>query len=422
MTTMRACEHGRDGERGATIAIVAILLGTGALLGMLALSFDTGLVYLERRTVQVGADSAAEALAQKCAYDDVQCATAPDAASFVQGIVNANAEDSLTGVEELCGVAPLPACAPLSDRQMDCSIPALSGGRATPANLALARLTTRTQSAAGTFITPVFAGLLDGDNSDTPGITLWSCAQAAWGKVGAADVRIPLLLPACGYEIDRTPVVIPAFPPNPRPAARPVPIEQSCTVDIYGTDGQRAPQLFTDVANGFAPYAPDDAACTSDQRVSADPVEQFTLRLGDIRTLCGGATTSFRDYLNGVLAQDALTPGGLYITYAVAGTLVQQPPPNDSDVTFDVLTFASFRLLGYSLKAPPGPGGNVDYVGGATPPGGWSAYPAGAPNLESCAARSCLYGQFGTKVIPRDRISVSAQIPNMGVQAIEILP
>jgi len=57
----------RHDERGVVAAIVAILLGTGVLLGMGALVIDVGQIYQERAELQNGADAAALAVAESCA-------------------------------------------------------------------------------------------------------------------------------------------------------------------------------------------------------------------------------------------------------------------------------------------------------------------------------------------------------------------
>lgn len=407
-------------ESGATAAILAVLLGTGALLGMLALSFDIGLVYLERRTVQSGADAAVDAVAQKCALRADQCQDESSASNLAGALVNANAEDSLTSIEELCGAAPLAACEPLSERYADCREKEFPDGRSIPADIAFVRVTTSTQTAQGSAIRTVFSDVLDGQAGDSPGITLWSCAQAVWGKVAAVDVRLPIAFGACEYELSGSPVVTAAFPPDPQPGSRLVPTTVDCANDVYATSGGVFETSFAAVANGFAPVNLGDATCTTDTLLDVEDV--LTLSLDDLRTLCGGNVGAFATFLDGVLASDAATPGGLYLRYPVVGAVTQESAPNSDQVTFDVLSFASYRILGYSLKAPGGSGQPVDYAGGQVPPGGWGSYPAGSPVAASCAQRSCLYGQFANFIAPRDRISTDAAIPNMGVQAVESLP
>lgn len=404
-------------DEGAIVAIFAVLLGTGALLGMLALSFDIGLVYLERRTVQVGADSAAEAVAQKCALHADQCDDQSAALALAASLVNANAEDGATSIEEVCGVPPLASCTTLTERYADCEAPALSGGRIIPTDLAFARVTTRTESNGGTVVRTPFSDLLDGQGGNSGGVSLWSCAQAVWGKVDHTDVKIPLMFGACEYQLSEEPVVVAAFPPDPRPAARPVPIRRDCTIDTYSTSGQVVDTTFSQVANGFAPIVWPDSTCNSYQRIDAG--QDLDLRSGDLRSLCGSTIGAFAAYLDQIIAQDAVTPGGLYERLPVGGVVTQGAPPNNDQVSFETRSFFSFRLLGYSLVAPPGSGNRATYEGGALPPGGWSAYPAGATRAESCAVRSCLYGQFGTFTQVRDRLSVDPAIPNMGVQAVE---
>jgi len=54
----------RRTETGAVAMIVALLAGTGVLLGAAAISVDVGSLYAQRRVVQNGADAAAFSLAR----------------------------------------------------------------------------------------------------------------------------------------------------------------------------------------------------------------------------------------------------------------------------------------------------------------------------------------------------------------------
>jgi uncharacterized membrane protein len=64
--------------------VVAILLGSGVLLGTLAVVVDVGRLYVERDELQNGADSAALAMAKACADSTPECASAADLLSLAQ--------------------------------------------------------------------------------------------------------------------------------------------------------------------------------------------------------------------------------------------------------------------------------------------------------------------------------------------------
>src|SRR5207245_252981 len=49
----------RARARGQTIAIVGLLVATGVLIGLVALAFDGGSAFLQRRTMQNGAEAGA---------------------------------------------------------------------------------------------------------------------------------------------------------------------------------------------------------------------------------------------------------------------------------------------------------------------------------------------------------------------------
>ena len=98
---------GRRGERGATAAMIAILMVP--LLGMGALVIDVAALVQERRELQNGADSAALAVAKDCAGG--ACGAFGTTAEYFAD-ENALDGDSNVGAGDVCGTgAGLPACA-----------------------------------------------------------------------------------------------------------------------------------------------------------------------------------------------------------------------------------------------------------------------------------------------------------------------
>jgi Flp pilus assembly protein TadG len=87
-----------DGERGAISILVAILMVT--LLGFAALAVDVGMLYAERTQLRNGADSAALAIAQKCARNihDADCSTT---SALARSLADSNAGDGTSNVADL---------------------------------------------------------------------------------------------------------------------------------------------------------------------------------------------------------------------------------------------------------------------------------------------------------------------------------
>jgi len=88
----------RADERGAIAILVALLMVT--LLGFAAVAVDVGMLYAERTQLRNGADSAALAVAQKCAKNpnDPDCATT---SSLASGLANGNANDGLSNIQSI---------------------------------------------------------------------------------------------------------------------------------------------------------------------------------------------------------------------------------------------------------------------------------------------------------------------------------
>lgn len=86
------------GERGAISVLVAILMVT--LLGFTALAVDVGMLYAERTQLRNGADSAALAIAQKCARNitDADCSTS---STLARSLANSNARDGASNISSL---------------------------------------------------------------------------------------------------------------------------------------------------------------------------------------------------------------------------------------------------------------------------------------------------------------------------------
>ncbi|WP_427172035.1 pilus assembly protein TadG-related protein [Arthrobacter sp. 92] len=98
MRRLGASAVNHDGERGAVVVVVALLMLV--LLGFGAIAVDVGMLYAERTQLRNGADAAALAVAQKCAKNlsDPDCSTT---STLAGSLANGNANDNLSNIKSL---------------------------------------------------------------------------------------------------------------------------------------------------------------------------------------------------------------------------------------------------------------------------------------------------------------------------------
>lgn len=172
----------RDRDRGATLALVVILLTV--LLACGAIVIDLGFLYVERRQLQNGADAAALAVAQDCAKGNCldEWGTARTAAS-----ANASS-DGFSAVDVVCGGGPQAAQVGLAA----CIGPTPPG---TTNALGWVKVTTSTLDGAGgtqiDFLLDAFVGALSGK-------TVHATAIAAWG-IAARGRALPFVMADCTF-------------------------------------------------------------------------------------------------------------------------------------------------------------------------------------------------------------------------------
>jgi len=195
----RARRLGRD-ERGAVAVLVGILIGSGVLLGMLALVVDVGRLYQERAELQNGADAAAVAVAKTCALGACNPAVAT---TYADGNAS-RLTGGTAGVSQVCGSSGMAGCPPSTGTLTDCPQP--------PAGANYVEVSTSTLTSGGsTLLPPVFADTLLG-NGGYQGTTVHACAQAQWGAPSAATT-VALTTSAC--EWDQATQQGANFPPSP---------------------------------------------------------------------------------------------------------------------------------------------------------------------------------------------------------------
>ncbi|BCW55414.1 TadE/TadG family type IV pilus assembly protein [Arthrobacter sp. 162MFSha1.1] len=98
MRRLKLPPENKDIERGAVSVIVALMLVV--LLGFGAMAVDVAMMYSERTQLHNGADSAALAIAQKCAKNpnDSDCS---NTSSLAKTLANSNANDGLSNLKSV---------------------------------------------------------------------------------------------------------------------------------------------------------------------------------------------------------------------------------------------------------------------------------------------------------------------------------
>lgn len=197
----------RRDERGGFAPIVAVLLGTGVFIGLLALTADVGNIMWERRQLQNGADASALALGQICAGDVTACTTARSGPEL-KALIDANSADGLGQLDAtrpgapggLCGkgvpTPGLPVCATTSSygTLRDCTpVPA-----SLPAGVPYVEAYTRTLSKDSGSLLPSFfsRALVGGD----PKVSVRACARVAWGAPGNYRAEVPITISQCEWQ------------------------------------------------------------------------------------------------------------------------------------------------------------------------------------------------------------------------------
>ena len=347
----------RNDDRGGVMAIVAILLAGGVLMGSGALAIDVGRLYVEREQLQSGADGAAMAVAKECASNVTSCGADPDGTA--KGFADGNAEDDVSGVNVLCGDAPsgaLPACPAPSTTLSRCMTDPPGD------DVPYVEVRTQTESDGGsTLLPPTFAQLLLG-NEGYEGSTVGACARAAWGPPASA-AGLAVTMSACEWEASTAGGTSyappPPYPPNPLPAAS---TEQ--VLYLHTTTGKEptcpAGPSGADAPGGFG-WLDESGECTA--TVEADGTYG-----GDPGA---SASTACKDALESSRTNKTLV--FVPVFDAVEGT--------GSGTTYHIKGMAAFVLTGYDL---PG-----------------LSEPSWLTGTKYCkGSDKCLYGYFTQGLVP----------------------
>jgi hypothetical protein len=201
----------RRNETGAVAIIVAVVVGTGVLLGAAAISIDVGSLYAQRRQVQNGADAAALSLAETCVRTGHCMASASlvlslstlagqngmttlgdigNQPSYAVGLCAKNLPAGMTNLPP-AGMTNLPLCNTSSGTFVDC--PAL------PSSLAgVPYVEAHTQTwVNGTHVLPPIVAKALGFG----GSNVQACARAAFGQAGpASENTLPIAMSYCDWK------------------------------------------------------------------------------------------------------------------------------------------------------------------------------------------------------------------------------
>jgi hypothetical protein len=337
----------RSDERGVVGVIVALLLGSGVLLGMGALVIDVGQIYQERAELQNGADAAALGVAKSCALGNCTPGVA-------RQLANGNAS-SLTGGNEnvvlVCGSGSLGGC-PASTGSMTSCPPEPAAG------INFVEVYTGVETASGsTLLPPVFATTLLGYSS-YQGTSISACAQAEWGPPSAATA-VALTISACDWDQNTQQGALfapaPPYSQNALPAAT---FDQVLAQNPGNAAGCPTEQAGADGAGTFGWAQDATGSCSLPVSGPTFPADAG----GPVTAACAAVLQSAQQNEVPVLVP-------VYVSAPNAGTYVLKG-------------FADFVITGYNL------------------PGGFSAADWLNPANTCLGADYCLTGYFVQGVIP----------------------
>ncbi|MBC9822498.1 pilus assembly protein TadG-related protein [Terrabacter sp. MAHUQ-38] len=196
---LRARHAAQVRERGAVAVIVTVIMASGAVMGMLALSVDVGQIMSERRQLQNGADASAMALAQLCAKQDATACSTSGARTAIKPLANANANDQLSEISSVCanGVAAITATCEAGNAAELSKCPQTPGWLVS--GIPYVEVKTKTETSAGSTVLTPFAKALTG-NAANAGSTVYACARSAWGSPGQYTAKVPIVVSECEWK------------------------------------------------------------------------------------------------------------------------------------------------------------------------------------------------------------------------------
>ncbi|HET9517713.1 MAG TPA: pilus assembly protein TadG-related protein [Actinoplanes sp.] len=356
----------RATDEGAVAATLAVVLGTGVLLGMAAVVVDVGRLYAEREQLQSGADAAAWTVAETCVQEPDQCA---DQAASAGQYADVNAADGAADIAEICGRGSgLPTCPAAATNRTACLGTAPATG-----NYAEVRTSTR-RSDGDTLLPATFARFFTGDDSGT---SVAACSRVAWGPPRSTS-GLAVTFSTCEWNeaTDSGATVWSSSAGVP-----PTSLER--VIRLKGSAGETtcpAGPSGWDAPGGFGWLDDDTGDCTTTVELDGS----FGGDTGSsVSIACRAALSALRDERRaGLIAiYDGITGTGTGTTYHLAG-------------------FASFVLTGY-------------YQAGFTAPS-WLT------GRHWCGgSERCLYGYFTRGLVPTTGIAIDG--PDLGLSVVTLV-
>lgn len=376
-------------DRGAVTALVAILLSTGVIVGMLALVVDVGSMMWERRQLQNGADAASLALAQDCATRRDTC---DPATPGLKQLANANAADGFGGIQRVCAVGTFvggdrfTGCTATTGALTDClPAPAAAGPYVE------VRTRTSTNSAdTGTVLKPFFAQVLGWN-----GATVSSCSRVGWSGAHPSTV-LPVVQSQCAWDDATTDGKdFPAAPPysldgSGVPATSPLPrvpvAAKYVSMVLLQTKNEKVDGTKKCGSSGPGQYSPGNFGWLDSTGKKTCSVDLLSDK-GTI-TATGKPGTSVPSGCGAVLRASVGTIVYIPIFTSVDG--------RGSNTEYTIDGVSAFYLAGFHVT------GNSD-TDGFTP-----TDPTGSSTQSCGSEKNCLWGWFVSPVIPVDAV------PNTG--------
>lgn len=400
MQWLRGTASRREREKGAVASIAAILVSSGVVMGMLALTVDVGNIMAERRQLQNGADAATLALARGCSKVPIaaSCSTAAQASSALESLAGANSVDGLQSLPAtdassqplICGrnVPTLPTCtvaASAADLAACLPLPTTLDAAAPYVET---RTTTKTAGSEPNALTSFFA------KAAVPGYTdkqYTACSRAAWGPPSGTGATLPLTIGNCewvkltasGTKYAPSPPYSPApgsattsLPSNVKAGGYVVGIQSHADSNNVDPSCRKANGEY--YPGGFGWLSETDCVTT----ISADATV-----VGETgAAVPNGCKTAVN--LNQYLGKEVFVP----ISVTATGT--------GTSATYTMDGVASFFMAGYS----------------SLPSGGTSAVYKDELNV---CANKCIWGWFTSGLMP---VSTSIGPPNSAKGAVNIVP
>ena len=369
-------------ERGGVTVVVAALVAGLLLVGSIALVVDSGVVYLERRTVANAAQSSTLALAKECIESPTTCFNSP----LTQQFANANSPDGLTSITEICidgfTVAKM-ACKSVSGTSIDCSpVPS------TVKKYVRVR-TESLSSEVGVGIRTFF--------STNDSERLQACAQARWGNAGSAMTYTPFAVSICEWAKQQSlPRTLKEYKTNDGVS--------TCTYSFVDMSGRTFTRSGID---GWAALDLGSESIPLSARAIAECPNPATdepayLRIGyELSQITRSqSSTNYCGDTNLASKMSNWIDRELYIP------LVSTRKISGASTVHRIEAFATYRLLGYALLKG---NGSASDIGGTVPKGNW------------CPKNtSCIYGEFVSTTSPDSEISDDPSAPQIGLQALEL--